>query len=96
MTWTLAPKARADLSAVWDYTDNRWGEQQADRYIADIYQAIEEMASGVRPIRHRNGLPENYVARRSGAHIIFLSKRGQDWLVVRVLHERMDIDRHLR
>lgn len=95
MNWTLAPRARADLLDVWDYSDNQWGEAQADRYVADIYRAIEEAASGSRPVRKRFGHQNGYIEARAGAHIIFLSKQARGWLVVRVLHERMDVDRHL-
>ncbi len=95
MNWTLAPKARADLLDIWDYSDARWGETQADRYLDDIYRAIEESAAGMRLVRERSGVRRGYIEARSGAHIIFLKRVARGWLVVRVLHQRMDIERHL-
>lgn len=96
MSWTLAPKARADLFAIWDYTHDRWGAAQADRYISDIHSAIGDVASGARPPRDRSDVRRGYVEAKAGSHIIFLTRQGGHWLVVRVLHERMDLDRHLR
>lgn len=31
--FTLRPKAVADLEAIWDYTVETWGEEEAERYL---------------------------------------------------------------
>lgn len=69
-TYRLTPAARRDLSRIWDYSEERWGRQQAE----------------VRP---------GYRSRAVGSHVVFyvISAGGVD--VIRVLHQRMDPDRHV-
>ena len=40
----LSPRARRDLGEIWDYTEERWGADQAELYIKRIWQAIEAVA----------------------------------------------------
>lgn len=34
--WVLSPRVRDDLDAIWDYTVQRWGTDQAERYLRRI------------------------------------------------------------
>jgi toxin ParE1/3/4 len=38
--YVLSPRAQADLDEIWEYTAERWDEDQANRYILDIRDAI--------------------------------------------------------
>ena len=40
----LSPAARADLTEIWDYTANRWGVEQAERYVRDLTAACQGLA----------------------------------------------------
>lgn len=40
--FTLRPKAIADLGAIWDYTVETWGEEQAERYLHLINQGFRK------------------------------------------------------
>lgn len=42
--YVLSPLAQADLDQIWDYTAERWDEDQADRYIFVVRAAIEAVA----------------------------------------------------
>ena len=33
MTYVLSPRAQTDIEGIWDYTVERWGEEQAIRYM---------------------------------------------------------------
>ena len=37
--YALSPAAQADLSEIWDYTAEHWGEAQAERYTRRIRDA---------------------------------------------------------
>ena len=95
-TYVLSPAAQADLDDIWDYTRARWSNDQAEKYVREIQRAIErvldnpligrpceEVRAGYR--RHAVGSPTLYYRIASGDLID----------VVRVLHMRMDVDRHL-
>lgn len=49
--YILSPAARADIGQIWDYTAERWGEEQAERYVLAIRDACQELAEGTRRSR---------------------------------------------
>ena len=88
------PAAEADMKDIWHYTVDRWGMDQADRYTDDLRDACHELTRGLRqgrPVDVRPGL----LKYRVGAHVIYFRDGGDRLEVVRVLHGRMDVGRHL-
>lgn len=91
----LSPAAQTDLDGIWDYTAKRWGQDQAITYISSIRDACEELVTGTRisrPVDIRNG----YRKASVGSHMLFfkITDTGQI-AIIRILHQRMDVDRHL-
>ena len=41
----IKPGAKADLKKIWHYSFNNWGMKKADRYMADLADAINSLAS---------------------------------------------------
>lgn len=92
--YRLSPRALADLEDIWSYTAARWSPEQAESYHAAIIAAFEGLAAGRkqgRPVDIRPG----YLTYPAGSHLVFyrLSEAGID--VMRLLHQRMDVSRHL-
>jgi len=93
----LSRKAIADLDCIWDYTAQSWSEEQAVIYYRQIFSAIQGL----------NNLPvfleKRYDVIKSGLwgfkvghHIIFYKKGKNGSISVdRILHEKMDYQRHL-
>ena len=94
MTLTFSPAAAADIGAVWDYTAETWGLDQADRYVDDIRAACVALAGGERTGR-KVDVRDGYLKYPVGRHLIFYRQDGTGIVVIRVLHQRMDVDRHL-
>lgn len=46
--YDLTEKAKADLRDIWNFTEDRWGEQQADTYYREIIKTIGFLATGDR------------------------------------------------
>jgi toxin ParE1/3/4 len=93
--YVLSPLAQSDLNEIWNFTESRWGIDQAETYTRQLWHNIEAIAE--QPTRGRP-CPEvraGYHKYRSGSHILFyrITSSGVD--VVRILHERMDFERHL-
>ncbi|MGH8241105.1 MAG: type II toxin-antitoxin system RelE/ParE family toxin, partial [Steroidobacteraceae bacterium] len=42
--FVLTPRARADLDEIWDYTAERWGLDQAETCIRQLWNAIAAVA----------------------------------------------------
>ena len=48
MRFLLRPAAQADLSAIWDYSAQRWGTTQADDYVRAIGRTCQDLVDGTR------------------------------------------------
>ncbi|WBU64272.1 type II toxin-antitoxin system RelE/ParE family toxin [Paracoccus aerodenitrificans] len=93
-SYLLTPLAETDLEEIWLYTARRWSPEQAEIYTNDIIDACEDLVSGRksgRPVAIRDG----YFKTMAGRHIIYFQRRAETLLVVRILHQRMDIKSHL-
>jgi len=92
----FTPLAKADLADIWDYTAAHWGEAQADQYVRDIDAMAHAVAAGKAQARDISEVRTGYRRATSGSHFLILRNGDGDALiVVRVLHRRMAIDRHL-
>jgi toxin ParE1/3/4 len=90
--YSFTNKAVEDLSSIWNYTYERWSENQADKYYEMLIDFCQQLAD--KPIlgKSYNQIAEHLLGFRAGKHIIFyrvISKTGIE--VIRILHERMDL-----
>jgi len=95
-SYALSPRAREDLSDIWSYSADRWGDAQADRYIRLIASACEALATGGRRGRRADVIRAGYFRYAVGSHVLFYRMRPRRGIeVVRILHQSMDLRRHL-
>lgn len=95
MRLSLLPAARRDLARIWSDTANRWDQVQADSYVMAINQrldAILDFPSSYPEYRSRHG---TFRKAASGEHVIFYLAEPERVEVVRILHNRMDLDAQL-
>lgn len=91
--WQFSPKARREMAATWHYTADRWGVDQAERYVRQIEHDLAAAAAGS-PLLRPFG---NYLRISSGRHVCVLRRDPDGGLiVVRVLHRSQDIPARLR
>lgn len=88
----ISARAIADLEGIWEYTFLNWSKEEADRYhkliINEIEFIVENKNSG-RPMDHvKNGYLVTYVK----SHMIFFKRSERTVEVIRILHQRMDIE----
>ena len=57
-TYRLTPAARRDLSRIWDYSEERWGLQQAEVYLRDLQTCLERLADDPCRGHPRDSTPE--------------------------------------
>ena len=93
---TLAPLAREDIKALGRYTQKTWGVVQRDRYLGQLAQVLDRLAAGQQPAQDRSDLRPGLLSCRFRRHIIFFRRDpAGNVAVLRLLHERMDPDRHV-
>lgn len=93
--YRLTPAAQRDLSSIWDFTQERWDENQAEIYISEIRAAIERIAAAPDRGRSCDEIREGYRRYSIGSHLVFYIKRTDGVDVIRILHQHMDPTRHL-
>lgn len=91
----LTPAAQQDLSSIWDFTQERWDEKQAEIYISEMRAAIERIAADPHRGRTCDDIREGYRRYGIGSHLIFYIERQNSLDVIRILDQRMDPTRHL-
>ncbi|ART70071.1 plasmid stabilization protein ParE [Mycobacterium dioxanotrophicus] len=95
--YVLSPAAQADLEQTWDYTSQRWNDDQAEAYVRVIQQAVELVAENPLIGRSCDEVRAGYRRHTAGSHTLYYRDGAGGELidVVRILHKRMDVDRHL-
>ena len=79
------------LDEIYRYTRERWGEQQAERYLTGLFEAFERIESrGVvsRPVPAEFGV-EGFFFRYERHFVYWRRLSDGDIGVVTILHERM-------
>lgn len=93
-SYVVTPLAESDLEEIWIYTARKWSLEQAETYTNNILDACEDLARGKRLSRPAT-IRDGYFKASVGRHVIYFQRRAEILLVVRILHQRMDIERHL-
>ena len=98
MTYTLVltDEAQEDFEDILASTQLKWGDEQRQRYAVLLNTALEKIANDPRLGRKRQGTPPGYQLYHAGCHYIVYRVMAQTIFVARILHDRMDIARHLR
>ncbi|WP_424934654.1 type II toxin-antitoxin system RelE/ParE family toxin [Amaricoccus macauensis] len=90
----FSPGAAADIDGIWDYTVHRWDGDQAERYIDQIRDTCLALAAGRttgRVVTVRSG----YLKYPAGSHMIYYRETSARLEIIRILHQRMDVESHL-
>lgn len=87
--------AESDLIDVWRYSFEQWGELQADKYLDELDSGIRKLADNPEIGMTRDYVRDGYRALFVGSHAVYYTVTPDAIHVVRVLHGRMDPDRHL-
>lgn len=90
----VSSPARSDLAAIWAYSSATWGDAQADAYVDRLRTRFQWLAGNERLWRPRPELAAGIFGWTERSHLILFRRFDRGIEIVRVLHARMDIDRH--
>jgi toxin ParE1/3/4 len=94
--YIISEKALEDINTIWIYTAENWPVEQADRYYNAIIDEIEFIVQKFELARDFEKIRKSYKYSKIKSHLIFFKKNKSNEIeVVRVLHERMDIENRL-
>lgn len=89
-----ARRASADLEDITDYTAQTWGAEQAKNYTKDLRAKIKEIVKGEASIQPMDVGRAAMFKARVNRHLIIFEQTDDHILIIRILHEAMDIPRH--
>jgi toxin ParE1/3/4 len=92
----FTPRARRDIQEIWDYSLERFGLSKAEAYLRDIQRAAVTVTEDPRRGLACDEVRSGYRKFSVGSHILFFRASASRVVIVRILHARMDFDRHLR
>lgn len=95
LPFAISNKAISDLEEIWLYTVEKWSIEQADRYYNLIFDEIKYICknnSAGKPMDH---IRKGYRASKVKSHLIFYRAVDETIEVIRILHERMDVENRL-
>ena len=95
MNFRISSEAREDLVSVWEYSREHWGIEQADLYIDTFILRFVWLTRNRDLWRPRPDLEEGGFSCIEKSHVIFFSEDDGRIDILRVLHGRMDLGRHL-
>jgi toxin ParE1/3/4 len=90
----LTPLAGSDLEDIWRYTFEHWSFEQANLYHRDLVPTMEALARGDKTGRACT-VRDGYFQYAVGSHLVFWRETNATLDVIRILHQRMDVGRHL-
>jgi len=94
-SFRLTAKAKADLRAIGRYTQKTWGREQRNRYLALLDGSFRDLANNPWKGRSCDDIRPGYRKLPVGRHLIFYRQAEDAIAIIRILHERMDIETHL-
>lgn len=93
--YKISKKALQDLEQIWQYSAQKWSEDQADTYYLQLLDGIEGIVAFPekgRPIDH---VKKGYRFYPVQAHLIFYRlNSANELLVIRILHKKMNVSDH--
>ena len=96
MKYIISHLASQDLEKIWLYTFENWSKEQADRYFSLIMDEIDYISNNPDSGNDYSQVRKGYLQSRIKSHFIFyrikINKKKNLVEIIRVLHQRMDIE----
>lgn len=93
--YSLSSKAATDLAGIYEYTILNFGLTQAREYLTGLHERFETLAGN--PMQGRSASELSPDLRRFvyQSHVVFYVPKDKGIRIVRVLHQSMDMKRHI-
>ena len=91
----LLPRAEIDLDDIWQFTFETWDATQANLYLEQLDLGLHQLAKNPKLGKACDDVRTDYRSLHINRHIVFYYLQAHQVIIVRVLHECMDIFQHL-
>ena len=87
--------ALQDLDDIWEYTAEHWSKQQANKYYKEVFEAIKEICMNSEIGKPIDDIKYGHRSLNFKSHRIIHKIKKVIIYIDRILHQKMDIDKHL-
>jgi|SRR3954463_13042358 toxin ParE1/3/4 len=95
LPFVISKKAVTDLEEIWLYTVEKWSVEQADRYYDLIFDEINFICKNSNAGKSMEHVRKGYRSAKVKSHLIFYRVTNAAIEIIRILHERMDIENRI-
>ena len=92
----LSAKSLEDLKSIGRFTLKSWGRAQRNNYLSKLDESFHILAEQPHLGNARNDIRKGYRVYHVGRHLIFYCQKPTAIEIIRILHDRMDVETHLR
>jgi toxin ParE1/3/4 len=95
MPYKTTPEAENDLIGIYVYGFKSFGEGQAEKYFSEMEGCFQLLSETPLICRERTEFTPPVRIHHHGRHLIIYVIRDDFILIIRILHDSMDLPRHL-
>ena len=92
LPYVISKKAIADLEEIWRYTVENWSVDQANRYYTLTFDEIDYICNKPHSGKSMEDIRKGYRASKVKSHLVFYKVVDDTVEIIRILHQRMDIE----
>ena len=93
--YELSKKAESDITGILEYSYKEFGEKTALDYYLSLKKTFVLLSEQPQIGRDIKNIRAGYFCHEHAKHTIFYSLKENSILIIRVLHQNMDFERHL-
>ena len=92
----ITPKAEQDLSEIFEYTFHKWGIIQAEKYQDELFNSMQLILENKEIGKAYPYFKREYRKLHINRHLIFYKIESKNCIIVRILHDSVDIRKQLK
>ncbi len=93
-SFRLTELAKQDLRSIGRYTQQTWGREQRNIYLSKLDASFHLLAREPTLGRACDHIRDGYRKYHIGRHLIFYREADEGIVIIRILHDRMDVEAH--
>lgn len=94
LKYELSELALEDVNSIWEYTILNWSIEQAEKYYNELFDGVNLICQNPKIGKSINEVKENYRSKVVRQHMIIYKIQNDIIFIDRILHERMDFNKH--
>ena len=95
MLYKLTPDAENDIIEIYGYGFRTFGETQTEKYFSELEDSFQFLSETPLICRERTEFIPSVRIHHHGRHLVIYLIQDDQILIVRILHDSMDIQQHL-